>query len=110
MNTLSSLLAGFFLRILLPVGVTLLAILLLRRLDRRWQKEARSLPVVNQAGKPCWEVKGCPPAGRKACPAATRLEIPCWQIFRTKDGVMKEDCLDCDVFRQAPAPVRIQSA
>ena len=108
MNTLSSLLLGLSVRILLPVSVTLVAIFLLRRLDRHWKREALSLPVINRSSKPCWAVKGCSPAERKACPAAASPDTPCWQIFRTKDGVMKEDCLTCDVFRQAPAPERIR--
>ena len=109
MNSIFSLLVGLFVRILVPVGVTLAAIFLLRRLDRRWQKDVLSLPVVNRSKKPCWEMKGCSLEQRRSCPAAASPQTPCWQVFRKNDGVMKDDCLSCDVFRQAPAPVRIQS-
>jgi hypothetical protein len=105
-----TILLGLTLRILLPVGLTVLVILIFRRLDRHWQKDARALPVLNWTDRPCWQVKGCQPGNRVSCPAAAHPERPCWQVFRTKDGVMKEDCLTCDVFRRAPAPASINTA
>jgi hypothetical protein len=110
MDTLFTLLLGLSVRILLPVGLTVLAVALLRRLDRRWQKDVLALPVIDRPAKPCWEVRGCPAESKRACPAAAAPQIPCWQFFRNKDGIMKEDCLTCDVFRQAPAPGRIHAA
>ena len=98
-------LLGLLLRLGIPIAVTALLLVLLHRLDKRWQKEALALPVV-PAGKPCWEIKGCPEQQKKDCPAAQQTGKPCWQVFRDKDGVMKEACLGCDVFRQAPLPVR----
>jgi hypothetical protein len=107
MSAFATLLLGLFVRILLPVGLTVLVVLLLRRLDRHWQKDALRLPVVNRAKTPCWQVKGCPAKTRKACPAAAAPQTPCWQVFRKEDGVLKEGCLSCEVFRRAPAPARI---
>ena len=98
-------LLGLLLRLGIPIAVTALLLVLLHRLDKRWQKEALALPVV-PAGKRCWEIKGCPEQQRKDCPAAQQTGKPCWQVFRAKDGVMKEACLGCDVFRQAPVPIR----
>ncbi len=95
---------GTLLRIGIPVAVTILVIVLLRRLDRRWQKESLVLPVV-QPVKPCWEIKGCPKEKSEKCPATAHPEIPCWQVFRSQTGRLKEACLDCDVFYQAPIPV-----
>ncbi|MBN2385839.1 MAG: hypothetical protein JXB85_02385 [Anaerolineales bacterium] len=98
---------GLLLRIGLPLGLTILVFALLRRLDQRWQAEARaSVPVVPASQKPCWEVRGCPECQRKDCPAAKNARTPCWQTFRSREGTLKEACLDCDVFRQAPPPVR----
>ena len=97
---------GVLLRLGIPVIVTVLLLVWLHRLDKRWQKEALAVPVV-PAGTPCWEIKGCPEEKKKTCPAAAQTKMPCWQVFRTKDGVMKEACLGCDVFRRAPVPVRI---
>ena len=105
MDIVITFLLGLLLRLGLPLAVTALLLVLLHRLDKRWQKEALALPVV-PAGKPCWEIKDCPKQDKKDCPALLQPDKPCWQVFREKDGVMKEACLGCDVFRQAPVPVR----
>jgi hypothetical protein len=105
MDIVFTFLLGVLLRLGLPIAVTAILLLLLRRLDKRWQKEALALPVV-PVGVPCWEIKDCPEQTKKYCPASLEPRKPCWQIFREKDGVMKEACLSCAVFRQAPAPVR----
>ncbi len=97
---------GMILRIGIPVAVTIATIALLRRLDRRWQKESLALPVI-PAGKPCWEVKGCSEEKKKNCPAAAQPNTACWQVFRSGSGALKETCLGCDVFRQAPVPVQM---
>ena len=106
MDVVLTFLLGVLLRLGIPILVTALVLALLHSLDRHWQKEALALPVV-PAGKPCWEIKGCPEEKKKNCPAAAQSKTPCWQVFRTRDGVMKEACLGCEVFRQAPVPVRI---
>ena len=94
---------GLLLRIGIPVAVTALIFFLLRRLDERWQKEAMAIPVVSNQ-PPCWEIKGCSEEKRKNCPASTQADTPCWQVFRTKNGLLKETCLGCDVFRLASVP------
>ncbi len=106
MDVVFTFLLGVLLRLGIPIGVTALVLVLLHRLDKHWQQEALALPVV-PAGKPCWDIKGCAEDKKKNCPVATQSGIPCWQFFRTRDGVMKEACLGCDVFRQAPVPARI---
>jgi len=106
MDVVLTFLLGILLRLGVPIAITGLVLVLLHRLDKRWQKEALALPVV-PAGKPCWEIKGCSEEMKKNCPAAAQSKAPCWQVFRTRDGVMKEACLGCEVFRQAPVPVRI---
>ena len=106
MDVVFTFLLGVLLRLGIPIAVTVLVLLLLHRLDKRWQAQALALPVV-PAGKPCWEIKGCSEEKKKNCPAMAQPKAPCWQVFRTRDGVMKETCLGCDVFRQAPVPVRI---
>ncbi len=106
MDTVMTFLLGLLLRLGLPIAVTILVIALLHRLDKRWQKQALALPVI-PAGKPCWEIEDCPAKNREECPVPAHPGVPCWQFFRTKDGVMKEACLGCDVFRQAPLPVKV---
>jgi hypothetical protein len=105
MSVVLTFVIGLLLRLGIPLAVTALVLYLLHRLDARWRKEALALPVV-ASGRPCWEIKGCTEDKKKNCPAAAQPNIPCWQVFRAKDGVMKETCLGCDVFRQAPVPVR----
>ena len=95
---------GILLRIGVPVALTILVIALLRRLDQKWQQESLALPVI-PAGKRCWEVKGCSKGQMEKCPAVAQPDVPCWQVFRSKDGTLKDTCLGCDVFRQAPVPV-----
>lgn len=106
MTALLNFILGLVLRIGLPLLVTLGFFYLLRRLDERWQKEARSLPMLKPEGAPCWESKGCSEEKRKACVAFNQTNVPCWQAFRARDGVMKEACLGCEVFRRAHVPVQ----
>jgi hypothetical protein len=105
MSLTAVLVLGILLRIGLPLASTAVLFFLLRRLDERWRKEARVFPVA-VPGKPCWEIKGCSKAKIDNCPAAAQPKVPCWQVFRSKNGVLKETCLGCEVFRQAPVPVR----
>jgi hypothetical protein len=103
MNTVLTIILGLFLRIGIPTAVTALIFFLLRRLDKRWQKEAAAIPVITSQ-RPCWEIKGCNEEKRQNCLAFSQTGIPCWQVFRTKNGLLREDCLGCEVFRQAPVP------
>lgn len=102
MDTVLTFALGLLLRIGIPTAVTALIFLLLRRLDERWQKDALAIPVM-ASQQPCWDIKGCSEEKRKNCPASAQLNVPCWQVFRTKNGLLKEECLGCDVFRLAPA-------
>jgi len=102
MNAFWFFLLGVLFRIGIPVAVTLLVVLFLHNLDRRWQQESMALPVV-QPQTPCWQIKNCPPEKRKNC-TATQSQIPCWQIHRASNhGLLRQECLNCDVFRRAPA-------
>jgi hypothetical protein len=104
MDTVLTFVLGLLLRIGIPVTVTVLAFVFLRRLDEHWQKEAQAIPVISPQ-RPCWELKGCSDEKRKNCPAFSQSNIPCWQVFRTKNGLLREDCLGCDEFKLAPMPV-----
>jgi hypothetical protein len=105
MNEIYALLTGVLLRIAIPVLLTGGLVYLLRRLDARWQAEARqkSLRKLSDDQRPCWEMKSCPIEQVSACPAPKYSE-PCWQIFRQANGYLSEKCLDCEVFRSAPLP------
>lgn len=104
MDPILTFIIGLLLRIGLPLIVTGIVFFLLRRLDEHWQKEALALPVISPR-QPCWDIKGCSEENRKNCLAYSQSKIPCWQVFRSRNGGLREGCLDCDVFRLAPAPV-----
>jgi hypothetical protein len=103
MNAFFALLLGLFVRLGLPLLATLLVVFTLRKLDLRWQKEAeleRDLLVRDE--EPCWREQGLAMEEIKARAAAS--EKPCWQIHRLSNGYLREACLDCEVFINAPAP------
>ncbi len=105
MDVAITLVLGFLLRVGIPIIATALVLVVLYKLDQHWQKEALALPVV-PSGKRCWDIKGCTEEMKKDCPAAAQPNIPCWHVFRTHEGVMKETCLECKVFRRAPMQVK----
>lgn len=96
------------LRFGLPILLTILLVYFLRRMDARWQKQAEEelahAPKMIPA-TPCWEVQGCSAKQKQSCPAFINPEIPCWQQFRSADGQLDEDCLECGVFVNAPVTV-----
>ena len=96
---------GIAIRLAIPIGITAIAIIFLRRLDNRWQAEAEEqllLPVVEKTK--CWEINGCTAEMRATC-AGHQSEQPCWQAFREENGYLQERCLGCDVFQKAPIPI-----
>ena len=104
---------GLLLRFAIPIALTVLAVWFFRRLDRRWQAEAqehaRLQMALAAAGRtPCWEQKQCSPERREKCLAYQQQGVPCWQVFRDKDGNLRPACLECGVFVTAPAPAYIQ--
>ena len=104
METITSLLfllAGLFVRLAIPIAVTAILIYGLHKLDARWQEEAQ-IPVLVEKPK-CWEIKGCSPEQMKNC-IAGRSSLPCWQVYRLPNGYLRNECISCEVFRQAPIP------
>ena len=106
-NVLLTIATGLFVRIGLPIAATAIVIFFLRKLDNRWRAEARQNLLVPMAAtmQPCWEVKKCSREQMQKCPASKHTATPCWQIFRSELGILKENCLGCEVFRQAPLMV-----
>jgi len=105
MNEFFSVLIGLLVRLAIPATISIVVFFFLRRLDERWQKEVTVVPVLASGQRPCWEIKNCSEEKRKNCAAAKQSNVPCWHTFRSKDGLLKESCLDCNVFRQAKVPV-----
>lgn len=103
-NSILVFILGVVVRLGLPVLVTTVIVIGLRRLDVRWQKEAeieRNLLVRDET--PCWKEQGLSLDEIKA--RAAESGKPCWQIHRLSNGYMREACLDCQIFINAPVPV-----
>jgi hypothetical protein len=101
-------LIGLLLRLGVPILVMIGFIYILRRMDAHWQEEAQhkmETAHVSFSQAPCWEVRGCTPETRQRCAGFMHSEIPCWQQFRSSNGLLKEGCLDCLVFLNASEPV-----
>ena len=106
-TTALAVLAGILLRFGLPILVMVIAVYFLRRLDNRWQEEAQE----NGRSQSCRHRRL--PAG-KYTTARTRSNAPPISIREPlagsssgpMKGLLKESCLDCSVFRNAPVPVR----
>lgn len=131
MNSLTEILyiVGLFaLRLGVPLAITLAIAFFLRRLDARWEEEARleqeagktkrkvveqekvippplrsplpePLPAAfDRAGKPCWEIKDCDPIAVEQCPAHQNPNIPCWQARREEEGKIPLECYHCELF------------
>ena len=110
MEAFGAVLVGVLLRFGMPILLTVIVIALLRRLDIRWQNDAQErlaevgglVPTIR-----CWVLNDCPPERRERCPAYAQQKKPCWQVFRDGNGQLRERCLDCNVFREAPIPIQI---
>jgi hypothetical protein len=100
----------FVLRFGIPILITITLVWIFSKLDARWRKQAEEVraqaiadgmvPVVK-----CWLLNDCPEDAKVNCIAYQDQGKPCWQHFRTKDGCLKDGCIDCEVFRRAPVPV-----
>lgn len=108
MNTTLVMLTGIFLRLIVPMAITALFVFALARLDARWQADAekeRQVLVNDQI--PCWKEQGLLMAEIKL--RVEKDNQPCWQTHRLSNGYLREACLDCEVFLDAPIPTRIHS-
>lgn len=105
-------LLGVLVRLVLPLTVTALFVWLLRTLDAHWQADAREArrraiaPATATPRVPCWVINNCSAERRAVCPIYGNAEVICWQYFRDGQGSLRDDCLSCDVFRNAPMPVQ----
>jgi hypothetical protein len=106
----AALLLGLLLRYGVPIGITALVVWMLTKLDARWQEQAdlrrvaRSTLGAEVRQVRCWETTECSRDQRENCPAYTEPEVPCWQVFRKRDSRLREECLTCHVFLEAPVP------
>jgi hypothetical protein len=94
---------GLLLRLAIPILGTILLVYFLRRLDARWQVEAQLHQQVMETSE-CWKIKGLSPQQTEYS-GANPSEMPCWQLNRLPNGYMRDECLSCQVFTEAPVPV-----
>lgn len=110
LEALSTFATAIGLRFLVPIAVTIGVVYILRNLDARWQAEAEkrfSPSAVAFDGPRCFDVKKCSPEQIAKCAAANQSQ-PCWQVFRNENnGLLKEKCLSCGYFADAPIPTTI---
>lgn len=110
-DSLAAFAVGLLIRIGLPLLLTVVLVWALRRLDARWQadakriSEASSQNIIQIQAQRCWELRNCAPLLRENCLAFKKPHIPCWQHFRNGRGELREMCLDCEVFHNAPLPM-----
>ena len=105
MQTITSILVlivGLLIRLAIPIALTALLIFFLRKLDARWQAEAE-LPQLDERTTECWKIKNCPPEQLNNC-VAYQATLPCWQVKRLPNGYLREECLSCEIFIEAPMP------
>ena len=102
---------GLLVRIGVPALLLVVTVWVLRRLDVRWQAEAkRPAPRPTPPEPPCWEARACAPDRRVQCAAYLNPETPCWQQFRDRDGNLRTSCLVCDFFAAVPVPEPARAA
>ncbi len=105
METLMSfvyIIVGLLVRLAIPILGTVLLVYFLRKLDARWQAEAELRQQT--IGKfECWKIKGLSPQQAQSS-NATAAELACWQVNRLPNGYMRDECLSCQVFTDAPVP------
>ena len=108
-------LAMFFLRIGVPVVVTLgIGIWLEKKLrPQETQVQQRQVrrgtiipfPRISQGASPsaipsahCWDVKQCNPTAREQCAAYKRPDLPCWLALQAAGGKVRPECADCELY------------
>ena len=109
-SVILTLIAGLLLRFGIPIGITVLLVYALRRLDQKWQREVEleaqsELVQVSFFEKiRCWATNECSQENRDTCQAFLERGRPCWQVHRDISGDMQPECLDCSVFKGTPIP------
>ena len=114
----------FILRFGVPLLVIVLVVYGLRRLDDRWQAEARAnyatalakqqaeqsprIELLKVIETPCWVLNNCAEEQRQRCPAALSPAVPCWMARYRAQGKLPPQCYHCQLFaprRKAPEKI-----
>ena len=109
----------FILRLVIPLAIMLAVGYWLRRLDAKWQAEARArseasprrpvdmaepqLEFFRVIEPPCWVQKNCAEEVYTQCPAFKARDVPCWLARYRADGAIPTKCYRCHLFSQRQA-------
>jgi hypothetical protein len=103
----AAVIAGFILRIGIPIGLTFLLARFLRRLDARWREEAEQKVIERKLStqretllnlwldQPCYTIKNCTTEEKKTCLAFAQHENPCWEVYKA-NGNLAQRCQECE--------------
>jgi hypothetical protein len=103
MTTFLVFVLGIALRLIVPLTITIVIVFVLRKLDARWQAEAEKERIALVKDElPCWKEQGL--SVEEIRLRAVQNNQPCWQTHRLSNGYLREACLECEVFLDAPIP------
>lgn len=110
LNAVAAVLVGVLIRFGLPILITAIVVWGLKQLDARWQAEIDERRTLSMGGVEiehikCWELQNCVEDQRHDCVAFQNPSIPCWQHFRNGNGELREECLECQIFRITPITI-----
>lgn len=94
--------AGLLLRLAIPILGTMLLVVFLRKLDAGWQAEAELHKQAIEKSE-CWKISGLSSQPTENA-QANETPLPCWQVNRLPNGYLRDECLSCQVFTEAPVP------
>lgn len=94
-------LAGLFLRFGVPLGLTIFLAWLLRNLDLHWLEEVtgerRDEKIdLRQEPQGCWIIHNLP----QEKSLSHDLQEACWKVRMGFEGVLPDQCLDCQYFKE----------
>jgi H+/gluconate symporter-like permease len=102
----AAIIAGFILRIGIPIALTFLLGSFLRRLDTRWREEAEQQVMERKLSsqkesllnlwldQPCYTIKNCTSEEKETCQAYAQSEKPCWDVYKA-NGNLTQRCQEC---------------
>jgi hypothetical protein len=50
---------------------------------------------------PCWDFMGCSEEQRTACPVSQRPNVPCWLTRQLVQGQLPDECVGCQIYKDA---------
>ena len=103
-------------RIGVPLGLTLVAMQLLKRRQiHEWSEVmagisgdvAHQKPAtkseLDALQRPCWEERGCTEEARQRCAASHNPTLPCWAALWVQSSRLPEGCSHCTRFSETRA-------